>query len=461
MADEKPQIPPPRFPVREFTTPNFADGFYTEAFKRTDPAYMAVQVPKRGTLYSTIQGANPQVIAQFPNLYFAKEIRAGNSHEWVLWIWASDPAAEDSYNANVSYSGDATSYPIYQRVRTVRRDVYENSPTLTPLGGLTSLIAVDITAAGSNYTHATGTTGTGATVTFVCAAGQLIAGIVTNCGTGCTSGGAITITGDGSGATATAIVQPTGAKLVSQKKLEFSNESPLRNEYVQVLLNYETLPGPILWKPGFNTEFDNATSEYRQRVALPASPTPIDTVIVSPGGLTQYVVDSYVEPGESTNVGTKVTIAWSLPPSKTEFQSIGYEFPAIYNFLGPWVVPATPFHFEGPYPGVNYTLTAHRTLSTAADTITTYTDGPTGLAGVIIWSVTTPGRADRFFGIGPNTIHSAIFIQETVGFATQIIEDLPASTPSSYTPGDVLIIRASERQVIGNIYEQKITTCHE
>lgn len=246
MPEDRPQIPPARFAVREFQTPNFADGFYSEVFKRTDPAYMQFVVPKRGTLYSTIIGANNAVIALFPNLYFLKETRLGSSHEWVVWIWATDPLAEDSYNARVTYTNECVDNPIYERVRTVRRDVYENNPSIATLTDLTSMVAVNIGGAGTGYTKATGTTTSGATVTFICFNGSIISGIVTNCGTGVAQGDTITVIGDGTGAGATAVVQPTGSVLISQKKQEFPDDSPLRWEYVQVLLVYETLPGPIL-----------------------------------------------------------------------------------------------------------------------------------------------------------------------------------------------------------------------
>lgn len=267
MPEERPQIPPPRFAVREFQTPNFADGFYSEVFKRTDPAYLSfVVVPKRGTLYSTIPGANNQVIALFPNLYFLKETRFQSSHEWVIWIWATDPLAEDSYNARITYTNECVANPIYERLRTVRRDVYENNPTIATLTDLTSLVGVTVGAGGTGYTKATGTTGTGATITFICANGQIIAGIVTASGTAVTSGGTIAITGDGTGATATAITQPTSTVLIAQKKQEFPEDSPFRWEYVQVLLTYETFPGPILYDivPDSQLDVPMMTTEQRR-----------------------------------------------------------------------------------------------------------------------------------------------------------------------------------------------------
>lgn len=254
MPDEKIQIPPARFAVREFTTPNFADGFYTEVFKRTDPAYLSIQVPKRGTLYSTIQGSKQEVITQFPNLYFLKETRLGNSHEWVVWLWASDPAAEDSYNAEVTYAEDQLAFPTFKRPYTIRRDVWDATPAPVAMySPLSSLVAVQVGAQGSNYTPSTttvsfsGGSGSGAAATAIIAAGKVISIVVNNGGTGYTSAPTVTInsTSGGSGATATALIQPQGAIHVRQVKQEFPPDSPFRDQYVRVIREYRTLPGPV------------------------------------------------------------------------------------------------------------------------------------------------------------------------------------------------------------------------
>jgi len=251
MPEDRPQIPPPRFPVREFHSPNFADGFYTEVIKRTDPAYMAVVTPQRGVLYSQIQGANPQVIAQFPNLYFLDEQRLGNSHEFVVWIWASDPAAQDSYNAEVTYAEDQLAYPTFKRVYSVRRDTRDAKN----FGGamfstLTSVIAVQVTNGGTGYSKATAISfGSGtAKAVPVIANGIIIAIIVTKGGGVYTTPPSVTITdtGGGTGAAATAQIQPQSAQLVRQIEQEFPDDSPWRWEFVRIVLEYRTLPGPVV-----------------------------------------------------------------------------------------------------------------------------------------------------------------------------------------------------------------------
>lgn len=239
-------------------------------------------------------------------------------------------------------------------------------------------------------------------------------------------------------------------------KLTAQNSEPGDNTDCVIHEVYEVLPGVVIVTLGFNEEYNTGTTTYRQRVALPAVRDIVGQILNG-----EVIVSSDINPGESTVVGEKITTTWAIPASRTEYDSIGYQFPAQFQFLSGWVIPATPFHVEGPYPGVSFTLTAHRTLSTAAETDITYSYGPTGLSGVTIYFVTTPGQADRFFGIGANTIHNAIFIQESGGAGTLTVEDLPASTPSSYTPGQTLVIRASERQIMPGIYEQRVTSCSE
>lgn len=245
--EERPFIPPPRKPVSEFTTPVQTDGFYVEIVNRTDPAYVNNAPIKRGTLYSTIIGANQKVIDQFPaGLYFCKESRLGQSDQLVQWLWATDRNAEDTYNAEISYALESVTSPTYARTYTIRRDVYDNLPPITQGTPLTSLIGVKVTNGGSGYTFATGTIDTGAEVEFVISQGSIISGIVTVEGTGVSSTGSINITGDGSGAIAKAIIQPASAVLIGQKKQEFSEDHPLRNEFVRLTRIYETLPGPTI-----------------------------------------------------------------------------------------------------------------------------------------------------------------------------------------------------------------------
>lgn len=249
---DRPVSPPPRKPVQEYLTPNSADGYYTELISREDPAFYNRKPILRGTPYSSMVGAKQSVIDAYPGgLWFCKAIKPGNSADfgnsdrWLILIWATDFLAESQSNAEISYLEEAVSFPAFIRAYTVRRDVYEASTPITPGTPLTALLSVAITAPGVNYITATGAVGN-ATVSFVCSAGAIISGVVTKEGSGIASGAAITITGDGTGATATARIQPASAVLVSQKKLEFPDDSPFSDDWVRVIRVYKTMPGPIL-----------------------------------------------------------------------------------------------------------------------------------------------------------------------------------------------------------------------
>lgn len=262
MPDPKPISPPLRKPVSELTRPSHRVGYYTELVNRDDSAYLKTAPIKRGTLYSSMRMADPSVVAMYPQgLYFLKEIKPGNSadygntDQYVIWVWTTERPAQSSTNADITYGFESVSAPAFARVYEIRRDVYQTTPTLTIGLPLTALIAVTITAGGTGYTTASGTVATGATVEFVCIGGAIVSGIVTNEGVSITSGASIVITGDGTGATATAVIQPANAILVSQKKMEFPEDNVLSHEFVQVLRVYEVIPGPVLT----GTEYDDYT----------------------------------------------------------------------------------------------------------------------------------------------------------------------------------------------------------
>src|SRR6266446_295944 len=123
--EERLQIPPPRKAVSEYHTPSPAVVFFSELVNRDDPAYYQNAPVKRGTLYSSVVGATQKVIDAYPNLYFLRERKLGNSDQLVLWDWATVPQAEDTYNAEIEYLADAVPYPAFTRVYTIRRDDYE------------------------------------------------------------------------------------------------------------------------------------------------------------------------------------------------------------------------------------------------------------------------------------------------------------------------------------------------
>lgn len=266
--------PPWGKPVTELRTPNCKDGFAVVLINRDSAEYQAQYPLKRGTPYASIIGADERLIAEFAAnpLFYLRELRPGassasdfgNSDLAVLWLFTAVELAESNYDFDRDYPGESTAVSRYVHKPTVRRSADEGTPSIAYGSTLTALISVNITAAGTGYTTATGTVGTAA-VTFVCFGGALILGIVTVEGSGITSGAAITITGDGAGATATARVQPVTAVLTHQEKRELPGDDPRSHDYVQLIRAYEILPGP--WLP-FTRYDDNLGPVQGQRRAV-------------------------------------------------------------------------------------------------------------------------------------------------------------------------------------------------
>lgn len=246
MPVEKPSNPPLKLPVRSYTTPVAGEGFYTERVDYSSPDYRVIQ---RGTKYSEMVGADKTVIEMFPDLYFLRETRNPTSYPTGFRIWATDRTAEDTYNSAVEYVAEATDFPAFSRVYTLRRDSYEANNVLIPGSPLKSLIAIKVTEVGGNYTFANVRVDPPNDATaepIIDQDGKINSIVVTNVGHDFDDPPAIRIDGDGGGAKAVAILQPKSAILVSQKKSELNEDNPLRNEYVVVTRVYETLPGPKL-----------------------------------------------------------------------------------------------------------------------------------------------------------------------------------------------------------------------
>lgn len=255
---ETPTNPPPEKMVRMQNEPNHIISLFSELVSRESTRFQALSPVKRGTIYATTVGADQRVIDSFDTLYFVKEFAPYGSNsvnsmpgsEWVIWTWATKQFADDNFNAEISYLGDAVANPMYVRVSKLLRETYETTPTIALGSPLTALIGIKITAAGTGYTTATvgiSGTGTGAEAQAVLdASGGVSSIIVTKQGVGYTAAPTITITGDGSGATATGIIQVQAAILTSQKKQELPDTDPLASQFVAVIRTYEVLPGPYL-----------------------------------------------------------------------------------------------------------------------------------------------------------------------------------------------------------------------
>jgi hypothetical protein len=241
-------IPPQAQPVRKFTTPSVADGFFSERIDVSARDYVPLV---RGTPYATIKNALKTVIDQFPTLYFVKETLDPFYYPWALRLWATDENAESTYNAEIGYLNENVAYPSYSRVYTLRREQYEASPSITPGTPFTGILSVRVDNGGTGYTNDDAVvfaSGSATAVLVVDDDGAIINIVITDEGSGYDSDSppAVTINSpnDG-GAVLTAIMQDKSAVLTSQKKVELADDDPLGFEKVRIIRVYETLPGPF------------------------------------------------------------------------------------------------------------------------------------------------------------------------------------------------------------------------
>ncbi len=259
---DRAQLPPPNMMIRELQTPDPSLGYFTELVSRDSQRFIEFSPIRRGTPYTSVKGADPKIIDQFPTgLVFLKEtvpigsntVAGMRQSDWVQWIWGTDPDAEGVNNATVEYLGDAIANPAYVRTFIVRRDLYDASPTVALGTAYTALIAIKVTAGGTGYkksdtVNISGSYGAAA-VLVVNESGVITHVVLTAEGSGYDSASlpSVTITTTtGSGATLVAIVQSKTAILTSQKKLELPDSDPRSHHYVVVVKTFEVLPGPLI-----------------------------------------------------------------------------------------------------------------------------------------------------------------------------------------------------------------------
>lgn len=426
-----PLDPPLGVPIRELKSANTADGYYWLLVSRESDFWQNNAPIKRGTKYSDIRGANQRVIdAHSAGLWFCEEILPLRSSEvggmpgerFVIWVFSTDWAAQSSTNAGVTYAEDSTSHPIFARDYLVRRDLWQTTPTIATGSALTALVGATITAGGTGYTTATGTVGN-ATCVFVCSGGALISAIVTSEGSGIASGGAITITGDGAGATATAVIQPATAVLVRQEKSELPADSNLSKEFVLVRRIYETLPGPILSELlAWDEEAWVQMARFTQRVLT----STIDTHLPAIGS--SYSTASIV----AHNAIASLTIAdpgsdyIALPTGAIE-ASPGGGTQATMTVDKLKVVSGTLYSGGLGYAIGDVLTVAGGTFTTAA-TLTVAVVGLSSLAQNAIGITYSPGDLITLFGGVPSG-----------GAATLSVLTTKVNTPSPLAPGTGMV----------------------
>lgn len=231
-------------------------------------------------------------------------------------------------------------------------------------------------------------------------------------------------------------------------------------QHVEVYQLFEVLPGVVLIAVSVDSETGAIIKTYTQRILdADYSPSVLGSAL-EPGF---FIIDFNKQPiNDIVSVNTQV--AMELPDTRTEYVSMAFQFPALFAFLDGWAIPApSPYQRTGPFPGIDYDLLGHRTNSKPAEVVFEYAIGPVGPPSDT-YEVHTPGVASREFNIPLNTIHDAIAVYEDPDGADPAvqIEDIAASTPSSYTPGSTeCVIRSSARRWRGEIWETQTVTVRE
>lgn len=248
----------------DFPTPLPDDKLLTDFIANNAADYLAV-----------IAGTPHQDFTKYPDHRLVAQVPIN----WRLAqrIYASDRAtAEDTYNASISFSDEAKDYPIFVRDYLVRRSA-EPAARRTRLSTLTGVINAVVTAGGQNYSSATivsatGGAGTGFEATALISNGVVVGIAITDEGSGYTSAPTLSITdtGGGSGATATASIQPTTALLVKEDVLR-QPDSPTDSLYVVVRRVYETLPGPLRSGQMFDRRIGLISEFTKQKTAAGSS----------------------------------------------------------------------------------------------------------------------------------------------------------------------------------------------
>jgi len=301
------------------------------------------------------------------------------------------------------------------------------------------------------------------------------------------------------------------ARIIKQQMQELGEDNPLRSRYVMVARVYESVPGPQLSGKAVNqygvTEtttnqvVDPSTTpstvgflvsdavtplaagkSERKRVVMDAAPPDVityevshDTAIVK--NTTSLILRSNLTPpvisGATLDVAdVDIGFPWIkrtikslpldgngnpvLPPSRIEYKTIQYTFPGI---IYTWKatnegesLKASLSFFDNRYP---------ISMTVSSKSVITYHVGEQDLSNEDFFGVTTRPWAIQFFNIPDGTIHPPAPISLTAasidinGVAIQISGG-QASNPTSYNPGDELLIGGDCERWQGNIFIKRL-----
>ncbi len=235
---------PPEIPYEQFVGPN--------SFDRVLVQYKNTALPS----YTVLQPLQPHPdLVNYAGFVFVAQVAVENDDSWVRQVFVNDRIAQDASNSSNGFSHESNNHPLFPRSYIVRRLGYAPRTKLLPLTGV---VAIVVTAGGSGYVVAptisfTGGAGSGATALAVVFRGALVGIVITAEGSGWDSATPPTVVitahaSGGTGATATASIQPKTALLVKEAANRMEGD-PLDSLFFRVERLYKTLPGvPLVGK---------------------------------------------------------------------------------------------------------------------------------------------------------------------------------------------------------------------
>lgn len=192
------ETPVRTYPTPSWGTPEVVDELLVEILEFNKPGW--VKLP---------EGSPHPNVREFPNHQLLREEYDG-AYGLVRRYWCNGYRNQNQYNYDISYSGESNAHPIFTRRYLVRRDQYV---PLAKLSGYSGVYGVTVTSGGSGYTPDSPPTvtingdGSGATAkAIVSNAGEVIWVYITNEGSGYTQA---TVSFGSGAATATASLQLT------------------------------------------------------------------------------------------------------------------------------------------------------------------------------------------------------------------------------------------------------------
>lgn len=235
----------PGQPLVSYPTPNIVDVVVREDVQVSPHQYQPL-------VYGTPHPSN-DVTGLDLRLVWQSPPTGDDARMTVQRIYASVRTAQDVYNYAQKFTDESNAHPVFIRTYIEKRATYA---PLAKNSKFTGIMAVIVTAGGADYDPekppdvvVSGGGGSGAALRAVIYNGQVAHIQILSEGTGYTSAPTISFTNPqgGSGATATAAIQPAGALLVSEEMQRLDNEDPkLASLFVRVHRVYKVLPGPIL-----------------------------------------------------------------------------------------------------------------------------------------------------------------------------------------------------------------------